>query len=442
MQTLEEAAVALASGATSSQALAEACLDAIGSRAAAGDATYLAVDGEAVMAQAEALDRLRRAEAAPSPWAGIPISVKDLFDVKGQVTRAGSRVLADAAPAVRDAPAVARLRQAGLLLVGRTNMTEFAYSGLGLNPHYGTPGNPKDGARVPGGSSSGAAVSVAGGMALGAIGTDTGGSCRIPAAFCGITGYKPTQARVPREGVVPLSYSLDSVGPLAPSVACCAILDSLLAAAPLPALTRPLASLRFGVLSNYVLEDLDQPTASAFAAALSRLSAAGAQLADVNLAALERMPEINAKGGLSGAESFHWHRALLARDEALYDPRVAARIRRGAQQSAADYLEVLEQRRAAIAEMRSATAGFDALLHPTAPIVAPRIDEVSGDEAYHRVNLLVLRNPMIANFLDGCALSLPLPVAGLPVGLTLLGRGGEDATLFAAAAAVEAALAG
>ena len=177
------------------------------------------------------MDRLRKANAAPSPYAGIPVSIKDLFDIKGQVTRAGSRALEDSAPAEADAPVVARLRRAGFIVIGRTNMTEFAYSGIGINPHYGTPKSAwnRSVGHVPGGSSSGAAVSIADQMAYGALGTDTGGSCRIPAAYNGIVGYKPTQRRVPLDGGVPLSSSLDSFGPLARSVACCAVLDAVLA---------------------------------------------------------------------------------------------------------------------------------------------------------------------------------------------------------------------
>ncbi len=351
----------LAAGQTTSRALTEACLSEIERPDGEGSRAFIAVDREGALAQAEAMDRLRAAGAAPSPWAGIPIAVKDLFDLKGQVTKAGSRALADQPAAAEDAPAMARLRQAGLVLLGRNNMTEFAYSGLGLNPHFGTPKNPydRDLGRVPGGSSSGAAVAVADGMALGAIGSDTSGSCRIPAAFCGITGFKPTQARVPLAGAAPLSYSLDSIGPLASSVACCAILDSLLAGEGYAAPNgRPPAGLRLAVLRNYVLEDMEAAVGQAFERALHQLSAAGAQLVDLHLPEADALPEINAKGGLAGAESYHWHRPHIERAKELYDPRVISRILRGAEQSAADYLDVLAARRRLIASSAARTGSF------------------------------------------------------------------------------------
>ncbi len=441
---LEEAAAALAEGRTTSRALTEACLAEIEKPDGEGKRAFITLDREGALAQAAAMDGLRAVGAAPSPWAGIPIAVKDLFDLKGQVTTAGSRALADQPAAADDAPAMARLRQAGLVLLGRNNMTEFAYSGLGLNPHYGTPKNPFDRAlgRVPGGSSSGAAVAVADGMALGAIGSDTSGSCRIPAAFCGITGFKPTQARVPLGGAAPLSYSLDSIGPLARSVSCCAILDSLLAGeARVAAQIPPLGTLRLAVLRNYVLEDMDAVVSRAFETALQRLSAAGAGLVDLKLPEIEELPAINAKGGLAGAESYHWHRPHMERAGDLYDPRVLSRIKRGAEQSAVDYLDVLAARRRLIASSAAKTSGFDAVVYPTVPIVAPTFDALKEDADYYRINLLVLRNSLLGNFLDRCAISLPLASEGAPVGLTLLGERGGDAALLAKAAVIEGLLA-
>src|SRR3954466_6798049 len=229
--TLKKLAEDLESGRTSSRKLVEECLARIADPAGEGQRTFIHVDKDAALDAADAMDRLRKAKAAPSPYAGIPVSIKDLFDIKGQVTRAGSRALEDSAPAEADATVVARLRRAGVVVIGRTNMTEFAYSGIGINPHYGTPKSAwnRSVGHVPGGSSSGAAVSVADGMAHGALGPDTGGSCRIPAAFNGIVGFKPTQRRVPLDGGVPLSSTLDSFGPLARTVACCAVLDAVLA---------------------------------------------------------------------------------------------------------------------------------------------------------------------------------------------------------------------
>src|SRR5450432_4471315 len=229
--TLASLADDLENGGTSARKLVDACLARIADTSGEGARAFILVDAEAAIEAAEAMDRLREVKAAPSPYAGIPVSIKDLFDIKGQVTRAGSRALEDSAPAEADAPVVARLRRAGFIVIGRTNTTEFAYSGIGINPHFGTPKGAwaRQVGHVPGGSSSGAAVSVVDGMAHGALGTDTGGSCRIPAAFNGIVGFKPTQRRVPLDGGVPLSFSLDSFGPIARTAGCCAVLDSVLA---------------------------------------------------------------------------------------------------------------------------------------------------------------------------------------------------------------------
>ncbi|MBV8612919.1 MAG: amidase, partial [Acetobacteraceae bacterium] len=344
------------------------------------------------------------------------------------------------------APVVARLLAAGFVPVGRTNMTEFAYSGLGLNPHHGTPLSPWDraGRRIPGGSSSGAAVSVADGMALAAIGTDTGGSCRIPAAYCGVVGYKPTARRVPVEGVLPLSPSLDSVGPLAPSVSCCAIIHAVLAGAPpAPPVPPPLADLRLAVAETVVLDGLDPAVAAAFERALSTLSKAGAKLTPSRFAVFEESQAVNAAGGLAAAEAFAWHRTLLAEKGALYDPRVRARILRGERIGTPDYIGLRAARARLIARFDASTAGFDAVLMPTSPILPPRITDLADDQEYNRLNMLSLRNTALGNFLDRCAISLPCHRPGEPpVGLMLVGETMGDARLFAVAAAVEAALAG
>src|SRR6266700_6394580 len=258
--TLAQLAADLAGGATSARKLVEQCLAKIADPAGEGQRTFIHVDRAAAIETADAMDRLRKAKAAPSPFAGIPVSIKDLFDIKGQVTRAGSRALEDSAPAEADAPVVARLRRAGFIVIGRTNMTEFAYSGIGINPHYGTPKSVwnRSVGHVPGGSSAGAAVSIADGMAHGALGTDTGGSCRIPAAFNGIVGFKPTQRRVPLDGGVPLSFSLDSVGPLARTAACCAVLDAVLAnEAIVPLQPRPIKGMRLAVPTTVALDELE-----------------------------------------------------------------------------------------------------------------------------------------------------------------------------------------
>jgi aspartyl-tRNA(Asn)/glutamyl-tRNA(Gln) amidotransferase subunit A len=442
LPTIAALARDLAAGRTSSVALVESALARIEDRSGEGRRAFLHVDGDKALAQAHASDTLRRHGITPSPLAGLPISIKDLFDVAGEVTRAGSVVLDNQPAAPADAKAVARLRAAGAILIGRTNMTEFAYSGLGLNPHYGTPGNPFDRARIPGGSSSGGAVSVADGMAVAALGTDTGGSVRIPSSFCALTGFKPTAARVPLDGTVPLSPSLDSIGPLAPSVACCALLDAIVAAEPpdVPA-ALPITGLRFGIPQHLVLDDLDPITSGSFSESLRLLSAAGARVFDIPFDELAELPKINAAGGLPAPEAFAWHRELLIEKASLYDPRVLARIQRGEAVSAADYLD-LQRRRAEIIRTAARTsAPFDALVMPAVAITAPRFDELVADGDYARVNALVLRNTSVANFLDRCAISLPAaPAATLPVGLMLMGERGGDRRLLQVAAAVEAVL--
>jgi aspartyl-tRNA(Asn)/glutamyl-tRNA(Gln) amidotransferase subunit A len=310
MRSLNQLKTELARGGTS-RALVEQCLSRIDDPSGEGRRVFLKVNAAGALSAADYYDHLRAHSAAPSPFAGIPVSIKDLFDVAGEVTTAGSVVLRDAAAAARDAPCVARLRAAGFIPIGRTNMTEFAFSGLGINPHYGTPLNPYDRAagRIPGGSSSGAAVSVTDGMAFGALGTDTGGSCRIPAALCGIVGFKPTAQRVPTAGAFPLSTSLDSVGPLAATVACCAALDAVLAGEPAGGLSRfPLDGLRMAVPQTVVLDGVEPAVAHAFDAALAALRKAGARIVDIPLRELAELAQINAKGGLAAAQSYAIHR--------------------------------------------------------------------------------------------------------------------------------------
>ena len=442
MRTLASIAADLRSGATTSAALVEECLQHIAAPGGEGSRVFITVYADAARAEAARQDAARRAGTAASPLAGVPVSVKDLFDVAGEVTLAGSRVLREQPQARADATVVARLRTAGLVIIGRTNMTEFAYSGLGLNPHYGTPANPYDRShgRIPGGSSSGAAVSVTDTMACGAIGTDTGGSCRIPAAFCGIVGFKPTARRVPREGAFPLSTTLDSIGPLAPTAQCCAALDALLAGeAPRAAAVTSLAGLRFAVPQSYFLNDLDKDVAASFARACTLLAQAGATLEELPLRELEELARINRKGGFAAAEAYAQHRAHLETRAQEFDPRVAVRILRGREQDAADYQELKLARADLIQRVDLQLARFDAVLAPTVPIIAPRFAELATDEAYGRLNLLALRNPSAANFLDRCAISVPCHRAGsAPVGLMLMGAHGDDAPLLAIAAAAEA----
>jgi aspartyl-tRNA(Asn)/glutamyl-tRNA(Gln) amidotransferase subunit A len=442
--TLASLAADLAAGRTSARKLVEACLDKIADEAGEGIRTFIHVDREAAIAAAEAMDRLRKANAAPSAHAGIPVSIKDLFDIKGQVTRAGSRALDDSAPAQADAPVVARLRRAGFVLIGRTNMTEFAYSGIGINPHYGTPKSvwQRSAGHVPGGSSSGAAVSVADGMAHGALGTDTGGSCRIPAAFNGIVGFKPTQRRIPLAGGVPLSFTLDSYGPLARTVDCCAVLDAVLADEPLlPLQPRPIRGMRLAVPITIALDDLDQAVARAFERALETLSRAGALIERIAVPEFNDVAVMNAKGGFSAAESYAWHRYLIASKGELYDPRVATRIARGESLSAADYVDLLAARRSLIARIEQRIAPYDALIMPTTANTPPRIADLADDKAFGAENMRALRNATLINMIDGCAISLPAQRQGeVPVGVMLAAAGGSDRRIFELAAGIEAAI--
>jgi aspartyl-tRNA(Asn)/glutamyl-tRNA(Gln) amidotransferase subunit A len=443
--TLRQLATDLQEGRTSSSDLVEQCLGRIADPAGEGRTTFLKVHADAARVAASAIDARRKAGATLPPFAGIPVSVKDLFDVAGDITRAGSRVLDDAPPAQADCPAVARLRAAGFVIVGRTNMTEFAFSGLGVNPHYGTPRNPfeRERGRIPGGSSSGAAVSVTDGMAFCGLGSDTGGSCRIPAAFTGLTGWKPTANRIPLDGVLPLSTSLDSVGCIAASVEDCRIVDATLADERLAesADVAP-ARIRLAVAQTLALDNMDMMVGRAFERALERLSRGGFAVADLPLTELADIPGINAKGGFAAAEAYAWHRHLLESHRNLYDPRVSVRILRGQEQSAADYAGLAKARADLIARVHARLQDIDALVLPTAPIVAPLLSELESDAEYGRINLLALRNPTLANMLDGCSISIPMHVPGEPPsGLMLIGRRGEDAKLFAIARAVERALA-
>lgn len=443
MATLHALARDLDTGRTTARALVERSLARIADPEGEGSRAFLAVDAEGARAAADHLDGLRKRGRAPSRFAGVPFSVKDLFDLAGEETRAGSK---QAMPkAARDAPAIARLKAAGFIVLGRTNMTEFAYSGVGLNPHHGTPRSVWDRAtgRIPGGSSSGAGVSVADGMCALAIGTDTGGSCRIPAAYNGLVGYKPSVGRVPTAGAFPLSRTLDSVGPLAGSVADCAIADALMAedwSGEVAA--RPASSLRLAALSTVATDGLDPVVAGAYERALSRLSGAGARIADLAMPELSELPAINAKGGISAAEAYTEHRARIEASGGDYDPRVRNRILLGQAITAEELLTIHRKRASMIARFGLLAQGFDAVVLPTVAIAPPAIAELSRDEDYLRLNFLSLRNTFLGNFLNVCAISVPMTAKGEPpAGLMLMAPWGGDEALFAVAAGVEAALA-
>ena len=445
MWTVESLAADLAAGRTSSRKLVEEALARIADPAGEGKRAFIQVDEAAARADADHADRLRKSGVVRSAVDGIPVSVKDLFDVGGEVTRAGSKVLAGAPPAKADAPAIARLRAAGAILVGRTNMVEFAFGAVGTNPHYGTPRNPWDRktGRVPGGSSSGAAVSVADGMCAMGLGSDTRGSIRQPAALCGVAGFKPTMRRVSREGAFPLSYTLDSIGPLANTVACCAAFDAILAGErEAPAAALPANGLRLLVPRSSVLEDLDPEVGKAFDAALAALARAGARLEERKVPAFDRQGEYFKSGGFAAAEAYQIHRARAGRWNDEYDPRVAKRIGLGKDIAGWELVELGLLRQAYIEEIGRLAAPFDAFLMPTSPCVAPTIAEAGAtDEAYFRWNGRILRNTGIVNFLDGCAATVPCqPPGTAPVGLMVCGVAMADRHVLAAARAIEAVL--
>ena len=440
---------ALQQGLKTPEQVAEECLDT--ARSAACESVFLQLTPDSLLATA-------RAPGIPnSPLAGLPVSVKDLFDVKGQVTAAGSRVLARASAASGDCPAVARLRQAGAGLIGRTNMVEFAFSGVGNNPHHGTPkawdalshrqvGSDADG-HVPGGSSSGAAVSVATGAAFIGLGSDTGGSIRIPAALNGIVGFKNTARRVPTQGALPLSTTLDTVCAMTRSVRDTVLAHEILSGRKVAASSRPLSAYRLAMARSLMQEDMDSGVAWAFGRTLDILRAAGAQIDELPLTELNELSAMMATGGFSPAESYAWHKPLLDTSASDYDPRVAARILRGANMRAHEYIELVQARTHWVGRMQTALQPYDAVLSPTTPITAPLRSSVAPGEArdteFFRVNGLLLRNTSAVNTLDGCAISVPCHVPGeLPVGLMVWHGPMHDDTILQLAQVIETVLHG
>ena len=422
----------------------EQALARIADPAGEGKRACLTVYADAARASANAADARAKDGKPLGPLDGAIVSIKDLYDVAGEVTRAGSRVLADEGlVAAADAPVVMRLRAAGAVIVAKTNMSEFAFSGVGANPHFGTPGNPFDRARAPGGSTSGGAVAVADGMCEIAIGTDTGGSTRIPAALCGLVGWKPSKQRVPTDGAFPLSFTLDSIGPMAKSVADCALADAVMAGEAAPRIEPvPLAGLRLGIWQGMPFDGVDATVTTAWTAALRRLSQAGVRFSDETITLADDMVQVNAKGGFAPTEAYAIHRERLKNRGADVDPFIRVRIERGGSVMAADYIEMGETRRRLVRAMDARMAPLDALVLPTTPIAAPKIAEVAESDEFGRKNALLLRNTNPVNFFDLCAISLPMPRQdGLAIGLMLVGCNGQDRRLFNIAAAVEKALA-
>jgi aspartyl-tRNA(Asn)/glutamyl-tRNA(Gln) amidotransferase subunit A len=447
MDSIMDLAGRLAKGRVTSEELTEAALARIAAQDGEGSRAFTKVYREAALASAKSSDLQRASGVQMSPLSGLPISIKDLFDVAGEVTLAGSVVRRNLSPAMKDAVIVSRLRQAGAVIVGKTGMSEFAFSGLGLNPHYGTPRNPWDrgAGRIPGGSTSGGAVSVADGMAVATVGTDTGGSLRIPAAFCGLVGFKPTASRIPKDGAFPLSQSLDSVGPMGATVRCCATMDAVMAGIDVPVLGPfALTGLRIGVVQDYVFDGVDSEVARSIQSAVSALAAAGAHVVEVRLPQLARIPEINRQGGLIAAEAYAIHQLNIDSPEraASYDQRIVARIKRGQDISAAGYIGIMQERAALNRELDAIADDYDVLLMPTVAVIPPKLAPLESDDAlFLATNGLVLRNTTVINFIDGCALSLPCHAEGeAPVGLMLAATNGNDQKLLRIGMAIETLL--
>lgn len=430
----------LAAGEVTSRQLVEECLENAGDPSTR--IAFTALHETRARTDSDKIDAMRRGGAAVPPFAGIPISVKDLFDEAGEVTTAGSRILAEAAPATRDASAIARLKAAGFIVVGRTNLSEFTYNALGLNRDYGDPLSPfeRDGERVAGGSSSGCAVSVAEGAACVSLASDTGASIRIPAAFCGLVGFASTPHRLPKDGVFPLSPSLDTIGPLGRTVSCCAIFDDILSgSAGADVEMRPSSSIRLGLPGGLMLNNLDREVSRAYSMALTRLAEAGFDLSDVCMPEIEEVDRVNAdRGGLVGFEAFSLHRERIALHRERYDPRILKRLETSASLTEEDYAKLLRERAALKQVAKKSMQGLSALLLPTVPIIAPLRNTLHDIAQFQRVNSLVLQNTVFSNFLDLCAVSIPChEVGGAPVGLMLVGSQSDDRKLLTVAVAVE-----
>lgn len=442
LPTIEETKAKFRSGSLTPGHLVDNLLDRINATDGEGSKSFMEVYAQKAKQQADIYYRALKSTDYTLPLHGIPISIKDLFDILGTQTKSGSVVLNSAAPASRDALIVERLRQAGAIIIGRTTMTEFAYSGVGLNPHYGTPASPYDRKtrRIPGGSSSGSGVSVADQMAIASIGTDTGGSVRIPSALCGLTGFKPTARRVPTDGVFPLSSTFDSVGPLAASVRCCITLDQIMSGRAVRSLQPyPLNHLRIAIPKGIPLEDLDLHVSTSFERALEILRNAGVHITEVHVDAIANPSRSSMGARLLAAEAYSIHRTYLEEAFHLYDPRVSKRILPAADTSAADYIDLLSWRKGFVDSVKQDLLPYDAILMPTTPIIAPPISALEeSDEVYFKTNTLMLRNTCIINQMDGCALSIPCHREGEPpVGLMLAGLPMHDEKILQVGLAVE-----
>ncbi|MHC9058611.1 amidase [Pantoea sp. y20] len=443
MTTLWQASQQLLAGQISPETLTQDALSAIAAESGEGKRVYTKVYTAAAQQQAAQAGARWQQQQPRSAIDGLPISIKDLFDVAGEVTTAGSRLLSSASPATANASMVDRLQQAGAVIVGKTNMSEFAFTGLGVNPHYGTPANPWQRAqqRIPGGSSSGAAVAVSDGMCLAAVGTDTGGSVRIPAALCGLTGFKPSASRIDQRGTLPLAASLDSIGVIAHDVRSCWLLDSVIADRPLTIDERNLSEAHFVIPQTRVLADLDEHVSAAWLHALDVLRAQGVKITELPLPELAELDSINARGGITAWEAWQWHQHYAQSQPEAYDLQVLTRINRGSLLNEEDAAELYQLRADWKQRVEQAVAPFDGILMPTVPLIAPTLTELEDPARYMQVNLLMLRNTSVINMLDGCSISLPCHQPGAaPVGLMLSSTHGNDAALLSWAAAIETTL--
>ena len=441
-QTITTLTASLNSGEQLSTQVLDRCIDNIEDPNGQGSKVFIRKFYDQAKQAALTSNNVRKAQKDVPILSGVPVAVKDLFDIAGSITSAGSLVLKKNPAALKDAPVIDRLRKAGAVILGTTNMTEFAMGGLGINPHYGTPLNPYDRniGRIPGGSSAGAAVAITDNMAFGSIGSDTAGSIQMPASLCGITGFKPTARRVPLDGSVPLAPSLDSIGPLANSVSCCLLIDSVISGQKyIPLMGLPAKKIRLAIPQNYVLNDLDLDVSNAFSSALTKLSKAGIELKEVSFPEFNEIKYLPANGSFSTIEGYAWHRKLLNENQGLYDPIVANRFMNGASVLAADYIDLINARSDLINRCNSRTKYFDAFIMPTLPLTAPPISSFENNSLlWLETNKRLIRNPGIANLLDRCAISIPCAEPGnAPVGISLVGDCMGDQHLFSVALEIE-----
>lgn len=397
---------------------------------------YRLVTAERARAQAARADALFAAGTDLGPLQGVPLALKDLMDTAGDVTAAGAEVFLSNPPAAQDCPAAARLDAAGAVFLGKTNMTELAFSGLGLNPHFGTPENPLDKTRVPGGSSSGAGVAVASGLACAAVGSDTGGSVRIPAAFCGVIGLKTTDKLVPTEGCVALSTTLDTLGPLTRTAEdAWHLLRALLGVSPAPFVPTAVAGLRILAPTTVLQENLDDEVATAFSQVCTRLTKLGVRLETRPLSVLDELNSLYTRfGSFAALESLAMHEDLLERRKRAFDPRVASRILQGRSRSATDYIRLGFERTRLQRAFWEACAEFDVVLSPTVAVLPPKLTDLETDDAYFAANRQVLRNTTVFNLLGVPAASVPCAPL---VGVSVAARAGQEELVLSVAAALE-----